>query len=214
MSARSPLGLVAALLLAMPLAAVSPACGEQTAGGATKKAEAKPADPNAPGDPNASAKPAAATAPRIFTNRDLSKYHSSASAPRTVYVDMTPPAVAAADGASTPEESIPQDEKARRLAGIQNGIKEGEARLADLDKRLAFMANPYLPPPQLTPDEIAAQKGMSQKDAYRALEAEKAALVEKLSGLRADLEKVAALPTRPRGGAAAPGPDSATNPQP
>jgi len=106
-------------------------------------------------------------------------------------VDMTPPAAAAADGASTPEESIPQDEKARRLAEIQNGIKEGEARLADLDKRLAFMANPYLPPPQLTPDEIAAQKGMSQKDAYRALEAEKAALVEKLSGLRADLEKVA-----------------------
>ncbi|MBI3448521.1 MAG: hypothetical protein HY049_06365 [Acidobacteria bacterium] len=196
MRERRPALVVAAILLAMPLAVASVTFGEEPAGGASKKAAAKPADPNAP---------------KVFTNRDLSKYHSSATGPRTVYVDTTAKADATA---AAPDESLTPDEKARRLAEIQNGIKEGEARAVDLDKRLAFMANPYLPPPQLTPDEIAAQKGMSQKDAYQALQAEKAALVEKLTALRADLAKVSALPTRPGGATSATSAGSATTPEP
>src|SRR5260221_10078221 len=189
------------LVLILLLAPTFPSCAEET----------KPADPN--GKAAAASKPAPATK-RTFTNKDLEKYRSARSSGNLV-VDMNA-VQRAKDEASPPkdENAIYPDEKARRIADLQQSIKEAEARGADLDKRLAFLANPYLPPPQVSADEVQAQKGMSQKEAYQALQAEKAALVEKIAGLHADLDRLIATPTQPRAGAVPPTPDANPPPQP
>jgi hypothetical protein len=176
------------------------------------------ADDTKPPDPNGKSAPAATKAAppstKVFTNKDLERYHA-ASGGGAIVVDMNAVQRAKDEAAPPKDESaIYPDEKARRMADLQQQIKDVQERIADLDKRLAFMANPYLPPPQMTPEEIQAQKGMSQKEAYQAVQAEKAALVERASGLQGDLAKLIATPTQPRAGVAATPPDSGSQPQP
>jgi cell division protein FtsB len=191
-----------ALFLLILVAPGTPACAEET----------KPADPNTRAA--ADAAKGAPAKPKVFTNKDLARYHASVST-GTVVVDVNALQKAKDDAAEPAEENtLPPDEKARRMAELQESIKDLEGKIADLDKRLAFMANPYLPPPQLTPDQIAAQKGMSQKDAYQALQAEKAALAAQAASLRSDLDKVVATPVKARGTAAATNPAAAEAPRP
>jgi hypothetical protein len=193
---------VAALALVLLLAPAIAACAEET----------KPADPN--GKPAPAASKAASPVKKVFTNKDLERYHS-ASAGGAIVVDMNAVQQKKDEAAPPKDEgAIYPDEKARRMADLEQQIKDVQERVADLDKRLAFMANPYLPPPQMTPEEIQAQKGTSQKEAYQALQAEKAALVERASGLQGDLARLIATPTQPRAGADATPPDSGSQPQP
>lgn len=116
--------------------------------------------------------------------------------------------------AAPPENTLYPDEKARRVTELQDSIKETEGKLAALDRRLAFMANPFLPPPQLTPEEIKAQQGLSQKQAYLALQAEKEAAAQKLAELKADLDKVIATPIRQRSLPGTNHPAASQQPQP
>jgi len=181
--------------------------------GAAIAGEAKPADPNAPKDGQASK--AAAPAEKVFTNKDLEKYRASRSATRTIVVDVNAlQKPGQAEGEAVPDDAVYPDEKARRIADLEASIQESTARLAAIDQQMAFFANPFLPPPQLSPDEVKAQEGLSRKDAYQRLEAEKAQLAEKLSAQKADLDKTIALPTRPRSLPAATNPAADPQPQP
>lgn len=108
-----------------------------------------PARDSAPADPGPDTAPPAA--PASVTLIDLGGTPSSA-----------PPAAPAAPVATVDPPDAGAIAEARRLdrEGRERRLKEAEARVAELEKRLLAIANPFLPRPQLPPDEAQAWEGL------------------------------------------------------
>jgi cell division protein FtsB len=168
-----------------------------------------------PSDPNGAAKPAAAAssrAPRVFTNKDLAKYHS-ASGPGSIVVN-TMASQEKSDAESPASGALYPEEKERKLQELNQAISDAEARMAYLDKRGRAVVNPFERRPVApTEDDKKAESGMGAKEVYDSLQSEKAALTDKLAALRAEMDKLIATPTQPHQNAAPTNP-AAEAPQP
>ncbi len=161
----------------------------------------KPPDPNAP-----------VPAPRVFTNKDLARYRS-ARRPANLVVDTTALKQGQEGGEPPADEALYPDEKERRIGEVQQSIREAEARIADLDKRSRSLANPFLPRPQVSQEEKDTEASMDARQILAKVQAEKADLEGKIAALKAEMDRLIAAPTRPRG-ASAPAPPAAHQQQP
>lgn len=82
-------------------------------------------------------------------------------------VPAAPEAPPAAPAAAPPDPlkaiAVEEEVATRRatdLAAAEKDLAEKDARVAELEKRLLAVKNPFLPRPQLPPDEEAAWKGL------------------------------------------------------
>jgi hypothetical protein len=152
--------------------------------------------------------------PKVFTNKDLLKYHgrTGRSRPPSVVIDTTQPELSTGPGEAP--EGLPQDAKDRRTAELRKEIAEAEARIAALDQRERSVRNPFLPRPQLSDEERVAEAGLGSNQILERIQAERAELQGTIASLRDELARVAATPVRPRTQAPPSTPPTPPPPQP
>jgi len=181
---------------AVLLGVVSAASGEEKGSEAAGKKPRKP-----PLEEKASPSKGAEPVP-LYTNEDLERMFGPSTGS-----GATPPSSATAQpgqpAAARPEDEKPsdplkaiEDEQAReadrklRIAEAERAVAEAEARVKELEKRALALRNPFLPRPELPPEEAEAWKGLNNEE---RLERTEAALEEAKKALEEARARLASL---------------------
>jgi len=193
---------LAAALLAMPAAAGD----EKAAPAPPAKQKQKQTQKNeGPAKPAACA-PSQAEEPVVITNEDLERMFGPGETPEA-RPEAEPDDRAAHDHGEEPSppqappnplQAMEQDkaDEARRqqaIADAQRDVDAAEAAVRDLEKRLLEQRNPYLPRPELSKEEAAAQQGMNGAERVARTQ-------EQLDLVRKELERAKAQLDRLRSG--------------
>jgi hypothetical protein len=162
MRPRNLLSLLALVAATVTLAA-PPASAEA-------KEEKKPCEK---GDTREECKPAA-NAPVAFTNDDLDRLFGHSSAPAVSVEEAT----RAKEGAAPDYLGAMQEGQARQMNRDRNvlaaraRLTEAETRLEELESRSIQIANPFLPRPELSPEEAKAWADKDNVERMKANQAE------------------------------------------
>ncbi len=85
------------------------------------------------------------------------------------------------------EERAREADRNLRLAKAEREVAEAAARVKELEKRALAVRNPFLPRPELPPEEAEAWKGLSNEQRLERIEAALAEARKKLEEARARL---------------------------
>jgi hypothetical protein len=89
-----------------------------------------------------------------------------------------------------------EDDQARaaglkaQTAAAEKRVAAAEARVRDLEKQALEIKNPYLPRPEIPPEQADAWKRMTNGERLKATEDEIAAARKAVEDAKADLEKL------------------------
>lgn len=143
-------------------------------------------EPRAPApieDEPAKAKPAPASRPAPPTKIDL-------GGPPTA----TPPPAPEAPGATDDQDPTRPDaggvamSKRLERERLEKRVTEAEAKIAELEKRRLAISNPFLPRPELPPDEAAAWEGLDGVQRRERVDKQLEAARDELEAAQKDLE--------------------------
>lgn len=187
--------------LLLPLAPCCGAASEEKASGAgdSQPRAAGASEPER--DPARSQRKKAQAVP-LYTNEDLERMFGPSGASKQSEGEAKPqPSSAAREGARPEAPRVPrrdpleaiEEEQAReadrglRLAEAEREVAEAAARVKELEKRALAIRNPFLPRPELPPEEAEAWKGLSNEQRLERTEAALAEARRKLEEARARL---------------------------
>lgn len=187
------------LVLLLALAPCCAAAGEEKASGGGE-GERRASEPER--EPARSKKTKAEAVP-LYTNEDLERMFgpSGASEAKKEETGRAEPSRAPGGGARPegpeaarrdPLEAIEQEQareadRSLRLAKAEREVAEAAARVKELEKRALAIRNPFLPRPELPPEEAEAWKGLSNEQRLERTEAALAQARKKLEEARARL---------------------------
>jgi hypothetical protein len=137
----------------------------------------------------------------VYTNDDLDRLPPDPTARRS---EAGPPAGKDVAGAASKAKGVVpydalgrlQDEQAKaaglatQIADAERKVTAAEGRVQDLEKKALAIKNPFLPRPEVSPEQAEAWRRMNNVERLKATEDELAAARKAVESAKADLEKL------------------------
>jgi len=164
----------------------------------------KPTEADTRGGGGAPARASGKDLPVVITNEWLESRYGGAEGPVSAVSGIATPAGTAAGGDTGAGESVEDplaeiaDEQARErtrnllIARLDGSIAEAEAKIADLERRILAIRNPFLPRPAVPPDQAAEWDALTPTQRIERTQAEIDDLRRRLEADRGQRYRLAA----------------------